>query len=63
MAYGRHAQGYGRHRKPPKPPAWYRLLLLVIVFGLLGVFAPVVIGLGLAFGVVLGWIAKGITRT
>lgn len=61
MAYGRHAQGKGRHRAPAPSPIG-RLILWVIVMTLLVAFAPVIMGIGLALGIFFGWMTRAITR-
>lgn len=61
MAYGRHAQGKGRHRAPAPSPIG-RLILWVIVMTLIVAFAPVLLGIGLALGIFFGWMTRAMTR-
>jgi hypothetical protein len=62
MAYGRHAQGKGRHRAPARPPLVWRLLVLALVVTGLVVALPVVMGLALCLGIVFGWMNRAITK-
>lgn len=62
MATGRHAQGKGRHRKPPAPRPMANMLLLLATLTLLAVFLPVVAGIGLVIGVLFGWMTRAVTK-
>lgn len=62
MSYGRHAQGKGRHRKPPAPTATKTVLVWVTVMVLIVSLFPVVVGFGLALGVLFGWMMRAMTR-
>lgn len=62
MAYGRHAQGKGRHRAPARPPLVWRLIILCLVVVALVVALPVVMGLALCLGILFGWLNRAITK-
>ena len=62
MAYGRHAEGKGRHRAPARPPLVWRLLILGFVVTGLVVALPVIMGLALWLGIMFGWMNRAITK-
>lgn len=60
---GKHAR-QPKHAKPAdRPPLVIRALLFIVVFVALGSALPVLLGLGLALGIMFGWLTRAITRT
>ena len=60
---GKHAR-QPRHAKPEaKPPLIVRVLLFIVVIVALGSALPVLLGLGLALGIMFGWLSRAVTRT
>jgi ABC-type sugar transport system permease subunit len=60
---GRHAKGRGRHAAPDtRPPLLVRAILWGIALTLIVTFFPVLLGLGLALGIMFGWMGRAITR-
>ncbi len=60
---GRHAKGKGRHAAPATPPPLFvRLLLWAIALTIIVTLFPVLLGLGLALGIMFGWMSRAITR-
>lgn len=62
MATGRHAKGKGKHRADTPNP-WFKWLLFVLVIVGLGSALPLLAGLGIALGILFGWLSKATTRT
>ena len=63
MATGRHAAGKGRHRAPaPAPSLLTKVMLWTVVLVVIISFFPVLVGLGLALGIMFGWMTRGVTR-
>jgi hypothetical protein len=63
MAAGRHAAGKGRHRAQAAGPGpLTKLMLWAIALVLIVTFFPVLLGLGLALGILFGWMSRAITR-
>ncbi len=60
---GRHAKGRGRHAQPDtRPPLLMRAILWGFALTLIVTFFPVLLGLGLALGIMFGWASRAITR-
>lgn len=59
---GKHAKQRGRHAAET-PSRWYRWLILLLVVVGLGSALPLLVGLGVACGILFGWMNKATTRT
>lgn len=59
---GKHAKQRGRHAAE-QPSRWWKWTLLLLVIVGAGTVLPLLMALGLAFGIITGWLSRAITRT